>query len=431
MKKSDVNEIKKRLKKTRCTMTRMSGCYVNSEKEIILSFNENFLNLEDEELHKYLELANKVLSGKIGNNMLELRFPNEEEGQGGKQQFLMGLKESRLKNDDLLDVFFHLIIDNYDYVGNYLILVFHDAYDVMKKTHDGIALDESEEVYEYLLAAVCPVSLSKAGLGYLEMENRIGSRMRDWVVGVPDAGFVFPAFTERSSDIHSVLYYTKDTKEPHPEFMECILGCPAKQTATEQKNLFKSIVEHAVTDERKRERVLYDIQETIHDMIEEKALYTEPEQEPEPIILTPETIQDVLTTSKINEDIAAKIEKTYTEKFSEEPPMADSLLDNKLLTTGAAQKKEEQLMVEVQRLKDELNVVRKGSSVSNPEGDDNDISSDDTVSTGLLSSECKVVLETSAEKALQIKAKEIDGKRYVMIPLEEAEHVLLNGEKLE
>lgn len=73
------------------------------------------------------------MSGTIGNNLLELEFPTAEEAAGGRQQFLMGLRESALKNDDLMDAFYDLVIDSYDYVGNYLILVFHDAYDVMTK----------------------------------------------------------------------------------------------------------------------------------------------------------------------------------------------------------------------------------------------------------------------------------------------------------
>lgn len=79
----------------------------------------------------------------------------------------------------------------------------------MTKTTDNSKLDESEEVYEYLLCAICPVSLAKPALGYLEDENRIGARIRDWIVGAPDLGFVFPAFTDRSTDINSVMYYTK------------------------------------------------------------------------------------------------------------------------------------------------------------------------------------------------------------------------------
>ena len=189
MNKKDILEIKRRFKKEACTFTRMCGCYVDADHNKITKIGETFLNLEDEEFYKYLEIAKKVLSGTIG-----------------RQQFLMGLRESKLKNDDLMDTFYDMIIDSYDYVGNYLILIFHDAYDVMTKTSDNDKLDESEEVYEYLLCAICPVNLTKPGLGYREDENRIGPRIRDWVVGAPDTGFVFPAFTDRSTDIHSVMF---------------------------------------------------------------------------------------------------------------------------------------------------------------------------------------------------------------------------------
>ncbi|MDE6607276.1 MAG: DUF4317 domain-containing protein, partial [Lachnospiraceae bacterium] len=183
MTKKDVSELKKRFTKNDCTFTKLCGCYVNANKEIVVTFDETFLNLEDEEFYKYLEIAKKTLSGTLGNNLLELEFPTAEENAGGRQQFLMGLRSSALKNEELLNSFYQLIIDSYDYVGNFLILMFHDAYDVIIKTNDNAKLDESEEVYEYLLCSICPVSLSKPGLGYREDENRIGARIRDWVVG--------------------------------------------------------------------------------------------------------------------------------------------------------------------------------------------------------------------------------------------------------
>ena len=249
MNKKDILELKRRFKKDACTFTRLCGCYVDADHNKVTSFGETFLNLEDEEFYKYLEIAKKVMSGTIGNNLLELEFPTAEEAAGGRQQFLMGLRESALKNDDLMDAFYDLVIDSYDYVGNYLILVFHDAYDVMTKTSDNNKLDESEEVYEYLLCAICPVNLTKPGLGYREDENRIGPRIRDWVVGAPDTGFVFPAFTDRSTDIHSVMFYTRDTKTPHSEFMESGLGCGSKFTATEQKLTFQSIVKEVIGED--------------------------------------------------------------------------------------------------------------------------------------------------------------------------------------
>ena len=181
MNKKDILELKRRFKKDACTFTRLCGCYVDADRNKVTTFGETFLNLEDEEFYKYLEIAKKVMSGTIGNNILELEFPTAEEAPGGRQQFLMGLRESALKNDDLMDTFYDLVIENYSYVGNYLILVFHDAYDVMTKTSDNNKLDESEEVYEYLLCAICPVTLTKPGLPrgrepYRAAHPRLGGR---------------------------------------------------------------------------------------------------------------------------------------------------------------------------------------------------------------------------------------------------------------
>lgn len=437
MNKKDILELKHRMKKTHCTFTHMCGCYVNAEKEIVLTFDENFLNLEEEELHKYLEIAAKTLSGTPKDNLLELAFPKEAEDEGGKQQFLMGLKESKLKNHELVMALFRLVIDNYEYEGNYLILLFHDAYDVMKKTNDNLSLDESEEVYEYLLCAICPVTLSKAALGYLENDHRIGARKRDWVVGAPDTGFVFPAFTERSTDIHSVLYYTRDTKSPHNEFMECVLGCPARQTATEKKTSFQDIVTSAVPDERGRERVLYDIHETLQEMVEEQALYTEDKKEPDPIVLTPKAIQEVLIHSKVPDEIAARIENSYTEKFTDEPPVADLLVDKKLLNAGAQARREEELRVEMQQLKDELGhtkneliLAQNTAKAISDFADTNLEAASSQTEEPEMASEFDVLLRVAPQKADQITTQIIGGRRCVIIPIEENEHIKVNGEEL-
>lgn len=428
MTKKDVLELKRRFKKTECTFTKMCGCYVNADKEIVLNLEETFLNLEDEEFYKYLEIANKTLSGTIGNNLLELEFPLEEEKSGGKQQFLLGLRESKLRNDGLLESFYRLIIDNYDYAGNYLILIFHDAYDVMKKTSDNAKLDESEEVYEYLLCAVCPVTLSKPGLGYLETENRIGPRNRDWIVNPPDTGFVFPAFTDRSTDLHAVMYYTKDAKEPHREFMDCVLGCPVKQTATEQKNTFQTIISNAIMDDDIRDKALMEIQETLNDMIEEQAVYADSKQDPEPIVLTSNSIQTVLASSSIPEEAVTKIETSYNEKFGDTPLVVDHLIDNKLLAANAQRKKETELVEQVQRLTEQLNEVTLSNQNVLSGDDPYGISEDETVDDSTASSAFDVILKVKPQKMDQISSQVIDGKKCIVIPMDENEHANVNGE---
>lgn len=411
MNKKDILEIKRRFKKDACTFTRMCGCYVDADRNKVLTFGETFLNLEDEEFHKYLEIAKKVLSGTIGNNLLELEFPASEEEAGGKQQFLMGLRDSCLKSDELMEAFYDHVIDSYEYVGNYLILVFHDAYDVMTKTSDNNKLDESEEVYEYLLCAICPVTLTKPGLGYRADENRIGPRIRDWVVGVPDTGFVFPAFTDRSTDIHSVMFYTRDTKTPHAEFMENGLGCYGKMTATEKKLTFQDIVKDVIgEDDEESDALFLGIQGNINDRI---PVVAEDEPEPEPVILTTADISEVLTESGCSEEQVAVIQKQYEDVFSEELPAAEQLVDPKLVEANVKRQDRLELVHQVENLKHQLEETR-----SLPVDDDDSI---DAVKT------YDVILRVKPEKVGQIHSDIINGQKCLIIPMEEDEHAAVNG----
>lgn len=424
MTKKDVLELKRRLKKNECTFTRMCGCYVDGSKEIVLNIRETFLNLEEEEFYKYLEIAKKTLSGTIGNNLLELNFPLEEEESGGKQQFLMGLRESALKNDELLETFYQLIIENYEYAGNYLILIFHDAYDVMTKTSDNNKLDESEEVYEYLLCAICPVTLSKPALGYLESENRIGARVRDWVVGAPENGFIFPAFTDRSTDIHSIMYYTKTPKDPRADFMQFGLGCEPKQTATEQKETFKSIIQNTMSPiEQEEDHYFLEIQENLNSLIEEKEAFEDDSDEP--LLLTNHTIQSVLVDCGIPEEFSSQIEQCYTEEFGDTPPAVEHLIDAKALAAHATRKREKELVLQVQTLQQRLEEREQERALEQEQEDFEQFK--DSEITPELSDDYDVVLNVKPQKVEQITSQVIDGRKCLIIPLDENEHATVNG----
>ena len=193
------------------------------------------------------------------------------------------------------------------------------------------------------------------------------------------------------------------------------MGCTARQTATEKKNMFTDIISGAVPDERRRGRVLYDIHETLQGMVDEKALFTEPAQEPDPIVLTPQAIKDVLATSKVPEEIAERIGQSYVEKFSIEPPVAELLVDKKILSSGAHERREEELLIEVQQLKDELGQTKNELALTQPPADDAD---------------CKIILRVAPQKAEQITTQVIDGRRCIVIPVEENEYACVNGEAL-
>lgn len=449
MRKKDILELKKRLKKDHCTFTKMCGCYVNGEKHIILKFRETFLNLDEDEYFKYLEIAKKVLSGTIGNNILELNFPVNEDLINERQISLMQLKNSQLKDDSILDDFYKSIIDNYDYTGNLLILVFHDAYDVITKTKDNAKLDESEEVYEYVLCAICPVSLSEPGLRYFEDENKIKARIRDWVVENPTNGFVFPAFIDRSSDVNSIMYYTKNAKDTHPELMENALGCYSKQTATIQKETFQSIIKDSFSaDEKKADKIFMEVQENLNNMIDEyNAIYDDTESEP--ITLTKNDIQNLLIESGVPEEITTKIEKSYVEIFGDDLPLAENLIDSKVLKANEQRKREEYLQKQVEILESRLEQVKQEVAVDNETAQitDDTVSSEETSEDNLeetlesnleesqdistedndIDSSYDVILQVKPEKIPQIKSQIIDGQKCIVIPINEDEQTTVNG----
>lgn len=423
MNKKEVLELKRRFKKEAATFTRVCGCYVDGNHNKVCKFGNTFLNLEEDEFYKYLEIANKALSGTIGNNLLELKFPIEEEEVGGRQHILMALLASKLEDENLLDTFYDLVIDTYDHAGNYLIVLFHDAYDVMSRTSDNNNLDESEEVYEYLICAICPVDLSKPGLGFLEEEHRIGPRVRDWVVGAVDTAFLFPAFNDRSTDIHSTLFYTKNTKEPHSEFMANGLGCGIERTATEQKMAFHSIVRNVLgAEDEHTDDVLLDLQQNLSDMIDE---YAETHDDDEDVfLLDKEVVTKLLADSDISEEKAAKIEKSVDEAFGEKPPAAENVIDSKALVQNELRVEKMALEDQVGTLtvqlneKDEALAERTSQLIEKQEEIDNYIAETKTYD---------VVLRVKPEKASQIKSQVINGQKCLVIPMGEDEHATING----
>lgn len=437
MNKKEVLELKRRLKKDQATFTQLVGCYVDANHEKVCKFGGKFLTLEDEEYYKYLEISNKVLSGTIGNNLLNLSFPIEEEEVGGRQQILMALRDSDLQDEGLLDTYYDLVIDTYDEVGNYLILLYLDSYDVMTRTNDNINVDESEEVYKYLLCAICPVTLSKPGLGYLEGEKRIGPRIRDWVVGAPQTGFLFPAFNDRSTDIHSTLFYTKNTKEPHSEFMANGLGCGVERTATEQKMAFHSIVRNVLgAEDENTDEVMLDIQQNLSDMIDE---YEEThDSEDDPFILDNDAMEKVLTECHVSEEKISRIEKSIDEAFGEKLPEVSNVIDSKALVANEIRIEKLALEDQVGTLTLELNQKNSELDEKNTELEEKNTQLEERTSQLLEKQEeidnyiaetktYDVVLRVKPEKASQITSQVINGEKCLVIPMKENENATING----
>lgn len=337
MTKQEISEIKKLLTPKNCSITRICGCYVDGEKNKKTELKQAFLALPEEEMFKYFEILRKNLSGTLGKNLLTLDFPLKSEEEGGAQEFLLRLRDSKLKDDALLEEYYDRIIANYEYVGNYLILIVHDVYDVPGRTSDGIDMDDaSDEIYEYILTCICPVELSKPGLSYNAVENTFQNRIRDWVVGLPETGFLFPAFTDRSTDLHSALYYSKDPEELNDGFVGELLGCPLPLSAGDQKETFQALIEETLGEECGIELV-----KNIHDRLTEMA--EEHKEEPVPLVLDKNEVKTILADSGVSNEKLEEFDRHYDETAGE----ATSLLASNVMNTRTFEVKTPDIVIKV------------------------------------------------------------------------------------
>lgn len=317
MNKNEISEIKKQFTPAASVITRICGCYVGADEnshDIRFTSKAAFNSLSEDEASKYFDIFKRTLSGNLGKNLINMEFPINEESEGGRQEFLMKLRDSELKDDALIDEFYKNIIDNYTCDGNYYIVLIHGLYDIPGVTSDGIAMeDASDLVYSYLICSICPVNLSKPGLSYDAKSNAISERIRDWVVLSPANGFLFPAFNDRNSDIHSLLYYSKNPEELQTSFIENILGTAAPLSAKSQKESFNSIIESAFGDECDFETIK-SIHENLNELLEEN------KDEPEPVMLDADEVRKIFEKSEIPDEKLELLAKGTTECISKEAP---------------------------------------------------------------------------------------------------------------
>ena len=308
MNKKEVSEIKKQFRPDQCAISRICGCYVDhDEHETIkrMVSSSSFLTLPEEEIFKYLEIFKQTLSGTIGKNLNNIEFPLSEEATGGKQEFLLKLRDSKLTDDSLVELFFDKVIETFDYPENYYMILIHSTYDIPGKTLDDLELfDSSDEVYEHLLFSICPVNRAKAGLSYNPGTNSIEKRNRDWVVEAPMKGFLFPAFSDRRPDIHNLLYFSKNAEDPKDSFIDQLLGCSLPLTPKTQKEAFNQILTDALGDDGDYE-MMKNIQDNLTELLETE------KDNPEPPVLTKPVLRNILESSGVPKEHMESFDHSY------------------------------------------------------------------------------------------------------------------------
>ncbi len=326
MNEKEIGELRRHLRRDRSNMTHVYGCYVNGQKEVISEFSQSLGIMPENESEKYFALLKRSLSGTIGKNLIDISFKTAQVANSPEHKLLMDLRACKLKDDDLRRQLYQKIIDTVSFGDNYLILLGSETYDVpFKSKDDSFQKDNSEESYTFILCAICPVKQTKANLHYVPEEKVFHDGAMNQMVSVPQLGFLFPAFDNRSTNIYNALMYSKDIKEGHEAFVESVFNTSVPKPAAEQKKSFEALLSTALQEDCSMELV-----QTVHDEICQRIEMHKEAKVAEPLLISKEEVRTVLNQCGVSQEHAAKFSVDYDEVFGFEAELhPKNIIDNK------------------------------------------------------------------------------------------------------
>ena len=328
MNEKEIAELRRRFRQDKSSITHVRGCYVNENREIISEFDQSLTLSRQEDAEKILAVLRKTLSGAVGQNLLDIEFDTRQVVEGDEHRLLMALRDSRLADQEAVHALFRRVIASLDLAGNYLILLAYDAYDVPYRSKDGQRQDDaSDQVFTYILCAVCPVKLTKDALSYYIQENQFRSVEADWVVAAPEVGFLFPAFDDRATNLYNALYYTRDISQSHPDFVDALFKSQVPMPAAVQKETFQSILGDTLEEECR-----YEVVQAVHDELCGMIAAHKESKEEDPLVISKVTVKQVLHECGVSPDHVERFEEQYDRQFGPEadlPPR--NIVDEKQL----------------------------------------------------------------------------------------------------
>lgn len=311
MNEKENGEIRRHTRPDRSNMTAIFGCYVNNQKTILSRFRLSTGTMSENEGEKYFGLMKKNLSGAVGKNLIDIAFSTQQVMEGEEHKLLMALRESRLEDEDLLHSFYEKVIESVTMDDSYLILIGCDAYDVpFKNKNDDSDSDRMEETYRYLLCGICPVKDSKSSLTYMPAEKAFHEGGISQILSVPVAGFLFPTFDDRTTNIYHAQLYTRDAGNNHEELVRNLFGAEPVMAAKDQKQCFEALLEHTLEEE-----CSLDVVQAVHTELGQLIQMHKESKVEEPLKIGKDQVTAVLTANGVSEDKISKFSVEYDEAF--------------------------------------------------------------------------------------------------------------------
>lgn len=290
MTSKELAELKRHFRPDRVSVQRLYGCYVNANRQIIAYIDEPLSTMAQNEQEKYLGLLKKILSGGLGRNLIDIVFSTQQVTGSEEHGLLMELRASKLQNKEARERLYEKIIAALDMEDlNYVILLAYDTYDIPRKNKDGSEAD-SEDVYSYILCAVCPTKDVKPELQFFPGDNEFHSSAGSQVIAPTELGFLFPAFDDRASNIYNALFYTRNASDTHSDVIDALFHVDLPMSAGEQREAFESALSDALGEE-----CGFELVQMVNDRMAAQIREHRDEKNPEPLAMTSREVGDMLT----------------------------------------------------------------------------------------------------------------------------------------
>lgn len=306
------------------TIQTIYNVYIQQENnEIYHEARTRFAMLDEEQQDLFFINFKKVLGGKVGSKLFEVRFqrPSEEELSETQQTLYDGLhaEDEEAWEGHMKDIVTKMT-EHVQYEKDVVVTFIRGRYNKPTKRHSEEAeVAARDEVYTtpFILCSINQTVQPKRTLTFDFVEKTFQSTfIEDPIINVtsPLGGFLFPSFTDNAADVNHVVYAAGKVNKPDFGFIENVLEGEEFMTAVEDKVVFEEIVK-SVAGEELATRTIASVYDEIQAMMEVAA---EDEAEDSVPMLDTKEVARVLKAGGIRDVDVDDVERAFRNIIDDE-----------------------------------------------------------------------------------------------------------------
>ncbi|WP_408009208.1 DUF4317 domain-containing protein [Pseudalkalibacillus sp. A8] len=284
MNKKDIAGIRRQLKTDNdfLKISDIFNVYIMKETtDIYHHQSQPFEMLDKDQQELFINNFKKLLTGQMDEKLFELKFKRDADNSS---QLILhkGLLSSEV--EDWKEQMLHMtekMIKDHPYEKDVVVTFIRAEYlKPMKRRNDEAEESERDAVYShpFILCSINKTKESKKELvfDYVEKEFKYNIDVDSVIdLNAPMTGFLFPCFSNGTSDVNHVLYASGKANEPDHRFIEEVLNGEHTITAKEDKAVFEEVIKDVMGDQL-TPSTLANVYREINHMVEENDEEEEP-----------------------------------------------------------------------------------------------------------------------------------------------------------